>query len=367
MFMIALIVFIATAGLMPILTYVLNKKGIIDDPNDPRRGHDVPTPRGGGLIVMPVIFAAWFLIATYVFHWPNIQTSLSVVFCGMLLCGATWFDDYKPGGLRVRTRLIIQLLAVGIPLILWPLDQGRILPNALPVSVERVLMALAWLWFCNLYNFMDGINGISAVEAISIAGGLLVFCFFGPVMVPIGYPLLLVVIVAAALGFLVWNGRPTAKIFLGDVGSIGFGYCLGFLLFAFAAQGHVIPALLVTLVYSMDASTTLLKLIWQHKKIWESRREHYYHRATVKGALSHLQAVAIIFLVNLILIALGWGLLRGVMPPVIGLLVGMLLVAYMLTCFYYIGYKHGHISTERGSLFPFQVRINKFMSKIFPK
>jgi UDP-N-acetylmuramyl pentapeptide phosphotransferase/UDP-N-acetylglucosamine-1-phosphate transferase len=368
MLMLGLIVFVLVTLLMPVMIYVLNKKGIIDDPDyiSFRRAHDVPTPRGGGLVVMPVVFIAWFLISYYVFHWPNIQTSLSVVFCGMVLCGATWFDDYKKVGLSVRTRLIIQLLAVGIPLILWPLDQGRLLPHALPVIVERILMAVAWLWFCNLYNFMDGINGISGMEAISIAGGLLVFCFYGPVNVPIGYPLLLVVIVAAALGFLVWNGRSVAKTFLGDVGSIGFGYCLGFLLFVFATQGHIIPAVLVSLVYSMDATTTLLKIIWQHKKIWESRREHYYHRATVnKEIFSHLRAVGVIFLVNLVLTGLGLLLLRGIMPPITGLVSGMLIVILMLTCFYYLGHKNGHVSTPRGKMYGFQIRINKFMRKFF--
>lgn len=369
MLILALIIFAAVTVLMPLLIHVLNKKGILDDPTHFtfRRGHNIPTPRGGGLVVMPVIFLVWLLVAVYVFHWPNIQTSLAVVFCGMVLCGATWFDDYKPGGLTVRSRLLIQLLAVSIPLILWPLDQGRLLPNALPVGVERVLMAVAWLWFCNLYNFMDGINGISGAQAISIAGGLLAFCFFGPVNVPTGYPLLLVIIMAAAAGFLIWNFRPTAKIFLGDVGSIGFGYCLAFLLFVFAAQGHIIPAVLVTLVYSMDATTTLLKLIWQHKKIWESRREHYYHRGTIKGALTHLQGVGVITFVNILLICLGLILLRGYLPPLVGLFIGMLLVACMLVWFYYLGLRNGHVSTPRGELFAFQVRINKFMARFFPK
>lgn len=367
MLVLGLIVFFAVAGLMPVLIHVLNKKGIVDDPNHFRRGHDIPTPRGGGLVVMPVILLAWLLVSYYVFHWPNMETNLAVVFCGMILCGATWFDDYKPGGLSVRTRLIIQLLAVSIPLILWPLDQGRILPDTLPVVIERILMAFAWLWFCNLYNFMDGINGISGTQAISIAGGLLAYCFIGPANVPIGYPLVLVIIIAAAAGFLFWNARPTAKIFLGDVGSIGFGYCLAFLLFVFAAQGHVIPAVLVTLVYAMDATTTLLKLIWQHKKIWESRREHYYHRGTIKGALTHLQGVGVIALVNIVLIGLGLALLRGYLSPVIGLMLGMFLVACLLTWFYYLGYRNGHVSTPRGQMYPFQIRINQFMSRFFPK
>lgn len=369
MWPLGLIVFVLVTALMPVMIHVLNKKGIVDDPDyfRFRRAHDIPTPRGGGLVVMPVIFLAWALVASYVFHWPNMQTSLAIVCCGAALCGMIWFDDYKPGGLKVRTRLVIQLLAVAIPLILWPADQGRLFPNMLPVGVERILMGFAWLWFCNLYNFMDGINGISGAQAISIAGGLLVFCFFGLVAVPTGYPLLLVIVIGAAAGFLVWNARPTAKTFLGDVGSIGFGYVLGFLLFVFAGQGHIIPAALVALVYCMDASITLMKQIWHHKKIWESRREHYYHRATVKGALTHLQAVGVILCVNAVLIGLGLCALRGILPPFAALLLGIIVVSALLIWFYYLGYRNGHVSTPRGQMYDFQIRINRFMARFFPK
>lgn len=377
MLILGLLVFLSVTLLMPILIFFLKRKGIMDDPHDTLRTHaatqDVPieikatTPRGGGIVMMPVIFLAWFMVSYYAFRWPNLETSLAVVFCGSGLCLATWLDDLREGGLTQKTRLLLQLVAVAVPLIMWPLDQGRLLPELLNPVVERVIMALAWLWFCNLYNFMDGINGISGTQAISIAGGLLVYCFIGPTNVPVGYPLLLVIIVAAAAGFLVWNCRPVAKIFLGDVGSIGLGYCLGFLLFVFAGEGHIVPAVLVALVYCMDATTTLLKLIWQRKKIWISRREHYYHRATIKGALTHLQGVGVIVLVNIILICLGLLLLRGFMPPIVGLLIGMALVAAMLVCFYYLGHYAGHTSTERGNMAPWQLRINHFMGRFFPK
>jgi len=372
MLVLGLIVFVLVAALMPVMIHILNKKGIVDDPNfeSERRSHDIPTPRGGGLVIMPVIFGAWLMIVAYVFHWPNFQTALSVVICGAVLCLATWIDDYKTMGLSVKTRLLIQLLAVAIPLIMWPLDQGRLFPHAFDGAVwfcviERILMAFAWLWFCNLYNFMDGINGISGVEAVSIAGGLLAFCFYGPTNVPLGYPLLLVVIIAAALGFLVWNGRTVAKTFLGDVGSIGFGYCLGFVLFVFAAQGHIVPAALVALVYCMDATATLLKQIWHRKKIWEARREHYYHRATVKGALTHLQLISVLAFVNLLLIGIGLCLLRWNMPPILGLILGIVIVKFTLMSFYYIGYKNGHVSTPRGEMAPWQLRVNEFMGGFF--
>lgn len=354
---IALIVFMLTAVLVPLATSLLIRKGIVDQPIA-RSSHEIPTPRGGGLVVMPVILGAWFLLVSFgVFHWPDFKNCMAVILCGLILCGFTWLDDITPGGLRVRTRLAVQILAVIIPLVFWPLEAGRLLPDAVPLLVERGLMALAWLWFLNLYNFMDGINGISGAQAISISGGLLIFCFFSDVHVPPGYVEMLVVPLAAAAGFLVWNGRRVAKIFLGDVGSIGFGYCLAWLLFIFAANNYLVPAILVSLVYSVDASATLLKRIWQRKKIWEAAREHYYHRATVKGALSHLQCVGLIVLVNLVLIALGLAVLHGVMMPVAGLVLGFVPVTALMVFFYWMGKKHGHVSSPRPPPFALETKI----------
>lgn len=347
----ALIVFVASTALVPVVANILVKKGILDQPIA-RSSHDIPTPRGAGLAIMPIIFIAWlFIVLTHEYMWPNIRVCLSVIICGVILCACTWIDDQKEGGLRVRTRLLIQLLAVSVPLIYWPHSFGRLFPEFMPVGVERVMMALAWVWFANLYNFMDGINGISAAEAISICGGLLVYCFLTTAKVPHGYELMVVVPMAAAMGFWVWNGRRVAKIFLGDVGSIGFGYCLAFLLFVFAARGYVMAAILVSLVYCMDASFTLIKRIWQKKQIWQAHREHYYHRATVKGALSHMQCVGLIVGVNILLTGLGTLVLERHIKswPAFG--IGAVLVISLLAYFYSLGMKHGHVSSPRPKAF----------------
>jgi UDP-N-acetylmuramyl pentapeptide phosphotransferase/UDP-N-acetylglucosamine-1-phosphate transferase len=367
LFVLAAFVFVVSTALVPVAARLLTCKGIVDLPID-RSSHEIPTPRGGGLVIMPVIFLSWIgLLLSGVFTWPDVKTFSAVILCGILLCAFTWLDDHKPNGLRVRTRLFVQLLAVSIPLMLWPLDAGRLLPEFIPVVLERILMALAWVWFSNLYNFMDGINGISGAEAISITGGLLLFCFFGPVHVPEGFTAITIVPLAAAAGFLVWNARPVAKIFLGDVGSVGFGYTLAWLLFVFAAAGYMIPAVLLALVYCVDATFTLLKRAWQKKKIWESHREHFYHRVTVKpDGLTHLQCVGLIVLVNLFLTILGFMLLTGIFHPMTGFILGMIIVCGLLVFFFVYGKKVGHKSSPRPKAFWIErfsrVQIKKFLA-----
>jgi UDP-N-acetylmuramyl pentapeptide phosphotransferase/UDP-N-acetylglucosamine-1-phosphate transferase len=359
----AIIVFVLSAVTVPLVAYVLNKKGILDQPDRVQISHNIPTPRGGGLAVMPIIFLAWiFLAANHAYAWPNTATFAAVITCGIILCGFTWFDDHKPGGLRVRTRLGVQLIAAAIPLIIWPGDVGDLLPGV-PVVLERILMALAWVWFANLYNFMDGINGITGAETVSITGGLLIFCYFAPNHVPDGFKEMVVVPLAAAAGFLVWNGRKVAKIFLGDIGSIGFGYCLAWLLYVFAMNNYMVPAILVSLVYCLDATITLIKRAWQKKKIWEAHREHFYHRATVPEALNHLQCVGVILIVNAMLIGLGLAAMKGMFQPVVALALGMVLVFVLLTWFYFLGRRAGHVSSPRPKAFWIERLLRVFIKR----
>jgi UDP-N-acetylmuramyl pentapeptide phosphotransferase/UDP-N-acetylglucosamine-1-phosphate transferase len=112
---------------------------------------------------------------------------------------------------------------------------------------------LLWVWFLNLFNFMDGIDGIDASEAAAIGLGLMLVADADP---SIAAPA--AVIAAAALGFLVWNWAP-ARIFLGDVGSVPLGYLLGFLLYELALRGSWQAALILPAYFLADATLTLLR------------------------------------------------------------------------------------------------------------
>jgi len=253
----------------------LHQRQILDHPNE-RSSHSLPTPRGGGLAVTPLVLLGWLATPFLPGQWAAMAGALGL----LALC---WRDDRA--SLPASTRLALQAAAVGFGLIFLP----PVLP--LPFWIDRLLCGLAWLWFLNLYNFMDGIDGITGVETISIAAGLALLGFALPQSS---------VLIAVALGFLVWNWHP-AKIFLGDSGSVPLGYLLGFLLLSFAGDGHPAAALILPAYYLTDATFTLAKRAVRGEKIWQAHRQHFYQQA-VQGGASHAKVSGLIALGNAALI-----------------------------------------------------------------
>ena len=147
-----------------------------------------------------------------------------------------------------------QAAAVAIGLLALPEPANLPREWAAPVAFY-VAVGFIWLWWVNLYNFMDGIDGIAGSEAAAIAGGLLLFTMFGN-GADLSVALLSAAVLGASLGFLVWNWSP-AKIFLGDVGSVPLGYLTGFLLIGLAGAGRWKIAMILPLYFLADATITL--------------------------------------------------------------------------------------------------------------
>jgi UDP-N-acetylmuramyl pentapeptide phosphotransferase/UDP-N-acetylglucosamine-1-phosphate transferase len=195
----------------------------------------------------------------------------------------SWQDDRV--SLTARTRLLVHLAAVAAGLYALPAREF-IFQGWLPFWADRTVAALLWIWFLNLYNFMDGIDGITGIETSCIAGGLwLLSPAEGQAAVLAG----------AAAGFLIWNWHP-AKIFLGDSGSVPLGYLLGWLLLRMAGDGVWAPALILPAYYLADATITISKRALRGEKIWQAHREHFYQRA-VQGGTSH-RLVALLILIS---------------------------------------------------------------------
>lgn len=315
----------------------LRRRGVMDAARV-QSSHEGLIPRGGGIGVLPVILGGWaILLFNRDVFWPTYFSWIAVLVGAVLVCYLSWRDDVHEEGLSVGARLVIQILAVALPLVFWPLDKGHVLPSWVPDGAERFLLVLGWMWFLNLFNFMDGINGISGVQAMSIAGGIFALTVTGAIIVPDGIAMAAVIVAGAAAGFLVWNMRTKAAVFLGDTGSIGLGYCLAWLLIIVAAQDYLIVCLLLALVYLSDATFTILKRGLQGKKIWQAHREHCYHMATVKGAWSHRRTVATIFTMNLALLFLAFAAAYKWVHPFIAMGAGLILVAVMLRRFWLTG------------------------------
>ncbi|RDD63555.1 MraY family glycosyltransferase [Ferruginivarius sediminum] len=318
------IALVATAslvvGLLGWVTTIFVRKALLqlqvfDAPND-RSSHTVPKPRGGGVAVISTTAVAW--IATWaVIGLPDSPWAILAV--AVALAGVSFIDDVQ--SLPPLPRFAAQVAAVALGLAVF--DGGPVFQGLLPVWLDRLLAGLAWLWFVNLFNFMDGIDGISGVEAIAIGGGLSVVAW--SVGLP-GYQVLPpLFLAAAAAGFLVLNWQPS-RIFLGDAGSIGLGFLLGWLLLDAAARGLWAPALILPGYYLADATITLLKRLFRGEKIWRAHREHAYQKA-VDAGWSHARVALNIAVANLALVACA---LAALFAPVAGLAVGAGVIAALL-------------------------------------
>lgn len=252
--------FLLTAiGLYAMLVSGLAGQVAQDHPNH-RSLHAQPVPRIGGFILMPALLAAWLPLPL------SFALQAAVAGAGML-CILSYFDDRigLPIGVRFASHLVAAsafVLIIGLPFL------------------HALATVLAIVWCTNLYNFMDGADGL--------AGGMALIgfsCFAIAAMN--GAPTLALAcacIAAAAAGFLLFNFSP-ARVFLGDAGSIPLGFLAGALgiIGWHAAVWEAWFPLLVFSPFIIDASVTLLRRMLWGERIWEAHHDHYYQRLVRMG------------------------------------------------------------------------------------
>jgi UDP-N-acetylmuramyl pentapeptide phosphotransferase/UDP-N-acetylglucosamine-1-phosphate transferase len=275
---------------------VLRRAAVLDRPNE-RSLHAAPTPRGGGIALVAAILAAWLALIGLGALAP---TTLPIPAGAVLLAAISWLDDLR--GLTPAARLVAQIAAVALGVLAQP-AAGLLFQGWLPTVLDRAAMLLLWVYFINLFNFMDGIDGLAGSETAAIGLGLVAFAGVGLGWDP-GLAALGGAIAAAAIGFLMWNWAP-ARIFLGDVGSVPLGYLLGFLLLDTASRGHWKIALILPLYFLADATITLLRRVLRGERVWQAHREHFYQHAVQLGR-SHAAVVWRVGAVNAALIGCGW-------------------------------------------------------------
>lgn len=278
-----------TAGLR---RYALARQ-IIDVPNA-RSSHSVPTPRGGGLAIV-----AAFLLALVALGAAGVLAPswvVGVAGSGGLVAVVGFMDDH--GHIAARWRLLGHFIAA-----IWGMFWLGGVPPIVIFGVEVDLgwsgvlaVALYLVWLLNLYNFMDGIDGIASVEAICVGLGACLLAWLGGFEQLILMPLLLIMAVA---GFLYWN-FPPAKIFMGDAGSGFLGTVLGLLsLQAAWASSQLFWCWLILLgVFVVDATFTLVRRLLRGEKVYEAHRSHAYQFAS-RRAGGHLPVTLAVVLLNL--------------------------------------------------------------------
>ncbi len=313
--------FVVAAGGTGVLCRALARRGIVDTPNE-RSSHVTTTPRGGGIAVVAAILAGIGILYLSGQHLPD-RVLVVAVITGAL-AAVSWIDDVR--GLPAMTRLLSHVICVSLSLFLLPLQPPAFL-DVLPVPVQYTLVALAWLWFINLFNFMDGIDGITGVQTLVTTLGVSAVLAYVDTMPDM---ILICLVVAAAIpGFLYWNWSP-ARIFLGDVGSVSLGYLLGWVLLSSAGNGLVVPALLIPGYYIADATFTLLRRALRGEKIWQAHREHAYQAAVQRGR-THTRVSIEVGVLGVLLVGCG---LAAITHPWIAAGAGVVLTAAMMHHFF---------------------------------
>ncbi len=235
--------------------------------------HTRAVPTGAGLAIVATVLVLWPLYPGTALEGADI--ALLAATAG--LAAVSWLDDHYR--LSPAVRLAAHAAAVGLLLAVLPPDQ-RVMP-ILPLLVERILLALGWLWFINLFNFMDGIDGIAGAEATAVAFGYAAVAAVAGLETPLAE--LALVLAAASGGYLVWNWHP-ARVFMGNSGSIPLGFLIGWLMIDLACRGYWAAAIILPLYFAADATITLVKRLRRGEKPWQPHRQHFYQRAVLGGA-----------------------------------------------------------------------------------
>lgn len=309
--------FFLALTLTGVVKRALLARAVLDIPND-RSSHKIPIPRGGGWALLAVLLPS---LAGAVVFLDNDLRHVGLVAAVFLLAGISWLDDRKH--VSAARRLSLHILAACLGSFSFPPDE-MMLGGTVPFWLDRTLMILGWAWFINLYNFMDGIDGITGVETISIATGLCLVMGAAGMNDPF-VEFLTLILTGACLGFLAHNWHP-AKIFLGDVGSVPLGYLTGFCLLSLAVKGHLAAALILPLYYLADSGITITKRALRRERIWEAHRQHFYQHAAL-GAGRHDVVVLWIAIANMGLVAAA---VLSVLRPLAGIGFGVLIVALLL-------------------------------------
>jgi Fuc2NAc and GlcNAc transferase len=296
----------AFAGVWLVRRYA--RQRLLDVPND-RSSHSRPTPRGGGLgltvaHLLGVLAASLLALSPY-------ELATALIGGGLLVATIGLLDDYWR--VQASRRLICHLLAFawavwwlgGLPVV----DFGW---GAMALGVMgTVLMVVYLAWFLNLFNFMDGIDGIAGAQALSMSVTASLILWGVADATAATLPLLL--LAAATAGFLIWNWPP-AKIFMGDVGSGYLGFALGTL-----ALWTVVASWLTVWVWLIlggaflaDATVTLLARAWRGLALAEAHRSHAYQRLSRHWG-SHRSVTLAFVAVNILWLA-PWAFLAASRP-----------------------------------------------------
>ena len=292
-----LITLVCSALFCGIYLWFAKRWKILDMPNE-RSSHEQPTPSGGGLPLMLAFFlGALLMFGSGVFWYPPY---------GFVLLGALFLTVIGVADDNWTLSVRLRFFAYGFCCVVVA---TALLRGAAPdVSLLLIFSAaFAMLWALNLYNFMDGVDGLASTQCFlsccSVA--LLVWSSGGESE----YALLCLLLGFSHLGFLVWNW-PAARLFMGDAGSIPTGFALAALAVLGGAHGHLSMACWLVLlgVFITDASWTLVRRVISGEKFIQAHRSHAYQRLSRHWGSHKLVVFLLVFINAIWLFPLAWSI-----------------------------------------------------------
>jgi len=316
------------------------RRGVLDVPNV-RSSHAQPVPRLGGIGILAALILSLAVLALmrglgsvgYPVSTRDVSLLL-LVGIGMAVMGL--YDDFH--GMTPATKFLMQLVLAGIVVALGMRIESVAILKWGPFSLGILAFPVTVLWltgFANIFNFMDGINGLAAVTAATYSAFLFVFAWRQG---SVELAAMAAIVTGSSLGFLPHN-LPKAKTFMGDTGSLLLGMVLA-LLVVRLAQTSANPASLIGLVlvcsvYLWDSGFTLLRRLRRGENIFQAHRSHLYQRLVQLG-LSHASITGMYLLLHLLMGSLGLAYVRctNAMRAVILVFAGVTLAGFTASVYW---------------------------------
>jgi len=280
-----LLCFAAAALLTHFIKKAALRFSLLDQPNA-RSSHLTSTPKGGGLAILIVFYAA----LSYLFYIGHLENTLYyALMCSLPVAAVSFLDDLKE--LSADIRVIVQVISSTAALFMLggvsSMDFGLFELHGVWLNI----VALGTIvWLTNLFNFLDGLDGYAAGETIFVGIGAWLLFGFEPGLL----------LAAATAGFLLFNWHK-ASIFMGDVGSATLGFIFAVCALHSASGPELIGWMVLLSLFGFDATVTLWRRWRNGEQVTHAHKKHAYQRLHQSG-FSHAQVVLCGMGINLILL-----------------------------------------------------------------
>ncbi len=295
---------------------------LLDNPNE-RKKHKASTATSGGIVVAILLSLATIFYYFYINQEIKIIYLLAAI---IILAVISTLDDIFH--LQIIIRLPVQFLSSWLVIqSLSPIHVPQL--DFIPSDMLNIIILVGMVYFINIYNFMDGIDGSASSVAIHIAVSfIIIVACFGSYEDNKFFIFLALTLSFACKGFLAHNWSP-AKIFLGDVGSTVIGLVCGTLMLVLSKNGFLAAAIIIPGYYIADSTITLLKRIIRKERFWEPHTQHFFQVAA-RNLNCHAKVTKKIIKYNSVLLSLS---ILSVFLPRLSILLAIIVIYRILNKF----------------------------------